>query len=100
MFCGHLRRYGHHGHGRPRVADVGGDPRLMAAVNPLAGEAGVVIAPDSSGKEIRTTEVTTLIAGVPTVVEMQVMTLADAYGNMLSPAAVNWPTSVSWPGIS
>ena len=71
----------------------------MAAINPLAGESDVAIAPDSSGKAVRTVEVTTLVAGVPTVVEMQVMQLSDPFGN-LAGLTVSWPASVSWPGIS
>lgn len=38
---------------------------------------------NQTGKNVRTVEVTTLINGVPTVVEMQVMAIADAAGNVI-----------------
>lgn len=37
----------------------------------------------AGGRDVRTIEVTTLIQGVPTVVEMQVIALADGLGNVI-----------------
>jgi acyl-coenzyme A synthetase/AMP-(fatty) acid ligase len=47
-------------------------------------ESQVQVQPDSSGKKVRTIEVTTYINGVPTVVEMQVVAIADELGNPIS----------------
>lgn len=49
----------------------------------MGTESSVVHTPDSTGKAVRTIEVTTLIAGVPTVVEMQVVSIADEGGNII-----------------
>jgi len=48
-------------------------------------ESDVVVAPDSTGKAIRNLQVTTLIGGVPTAVQMQVVVPADQYGNLPDP---------------
>jgi hypothetical protein len=37
----------------------------------------------TGGRDVRTIEVTTLIQGVPTVVEMQVIALSDGRGNVI-----------------
>jgi hypothetical protein len=47
-------------------------------------DAYVQVAPDSSGKKVRTIEVTTYINGVETTVEMQVLALADDRGNVIN----------------
>lgn len=49
----------------------------------MGTEAAVQIPPDSTGKKVRTIEATTLINGVPAVVEIQVLALADAAGNVI-----------------
>lgn len=46
-------------------------------------ESKVVVAPDSTGKAIRNLQVTTLIDGVPTVVQMQVIALANDMGQTI-----------------
>lgn len=38
----------------------------------------------AGGRDVRTIEVTTLIQGVPTVVEMQVIALSDERGNVIN----------------
>lgn len=51
----------------------------------MAGTEGKVqVAPDSTGSKIRTLEVTTYVNGVATVVEMQVVAIADELGNPIS----------------
>lgn len=50
----------------------------------MALEAGVQLAPDSTGKDIRLLQVTTVINGVQTTVYMQVVALADKEGNPIS----------------
>ena len=49
----------------------------------MANEQSIGIAPDSSGKKVRNLEVTTYIAGVPTTVEMQVISISDGQGNTI-----------------
>ena len=52
-------------------------------------ESKVVVAPDSSGKSIRNIQVTTLVPDpttgtpTPTVIQMQVLAVADEYGRLL-----------------
>ena len=46
-------------------------------------ESKVVVAPDSSGKAIRNLSVWTLIDGVPTQVQMQVLAISDQHGNII-----------------
>lgn len=50
----------------------------------MGQESQVQVAPDSTGKSVRTLEVTTYVNGVATVVEMQVVALADDQGRPLS----------------
>lgn len=50
----------------------------------MATESAVQVAPDSTGKQIRTIEVTTYINGAATTVEMQVVAIADEQGRPLS----------------
>jgi hypothetical protein len=47
-------------------------------------ESQVQVQPDSSGKKVRTIEVTTILSGVATVVEMQVLAIADENGNTIN----------------
>lgn len=47
-------------------------------------ESKVQVAPDSTGSKIRTLEVTTYVNGVASVVEMQVVAIADELGNPIS----------------
>lgn len=49
-----------------------------------SNEQSLAVAPDSTGKKIRNLEITTFIAGVPTSVEMQVVSLSDAQGNTIN----------------
>jgi hypothetical protein len=46
-------------------------------------ESQIIHTPDSTGAGVRTISVTTLINGVPTTVQMQVMALADESGNVI-----------------
>lgn len=50
----------------------------------MGQEGQVQLQPDSTGKGVRTLEVTTYINGVATTVEMQVVALADEQGRPLS----------------
>lgn len=50
---------------------------------PDALEQKVAIFPDSSGKNVRTLQLTTLVDGVETTTQMQVIAVADAAGNIL-----------------
>jgi hypothetical protein len=53
----------------------------------MAVEGRVVVPPDSSGKSIRTLEVTVMLAGVPTLVEMQVVGVASPDGEIVDLAS-------------
>lgn len=46
-------------------------------------ESQVVHTPDSTGAGVRTISAVTLINGIPTTVQMQVMALADESGNVI-----------------
>jgi hypothetical protein len=46
-------------------------------------DAGVGVLNQATGKIVRTIEVTTIIAGVPTVVEMQAVAVSDGAGNVI-----------------
>lgn len=50
---------------------------------PDALEQQVQIFPDSTGKKVRTLQVTTLVDGVETTAHMQVVAISDASGNVL-----------------
>ena len=50
---------------------------------PSGAENFVELPVDSTGKSVRTLQVTTLIAGVQTVVHMEVLAVADASGNII-----------------
>jgi hypothetical protein len=50
---------------------------------PQSTEGFVELPPDSTGKSVRTLQVTTLINNVPTVVYMEVMAVSDANGNVI-----------------
>jgi hypothetical protein len=50
---------------------------------PSGQELFVELPVDSTGKSVRTLQVTTLINNVPTVVNMEVMSVADADGNII-----------------
>jgi hypothetical protein len=43
----------------------------------------IQVPPDSTGKSLRTISVTTLVAGVETTVQMQVLAIADSGGNVI-----------------
>ena len=47
-------------------------------------ESQIIHTPDSTGAGVRTISVTTLVNGVPTVVQMQVLSIADDAGNIIS----------------
>lgn len=58
-------------------------------------EQQVQIQPDSTGKGVRTIEVVAFIQGVPTTVQMQVMSIADAAGNIIDNFVdYNWQRKV------
>lgn len=46
-------------------------------------ESQIIHTPNSTGPGVRTVAVTTLIDGVPTVVQMQVLCIADEGGNII-----------------
>lgn len=46
-------------------------------------DAVVQLPPDSTGKSLRTISVVTLVAGVETTVQMQVLSIADSAGNLI-----------------
>lgn len=50
-----------------------------------ASESKVVVAPDSTGKAIRNLSVYTQVGDTPTLVQMQVVGLTDADGNLINP---------------
>jgi len=49
----------------------------------MGQESQVIHAPDSTGAGVRTISVITLISGVPTTVQMQVVAIADEAGNVI-----------------
>jgi hypothetical protein len=49
----------------------------------MTTENQITHAPDSTGKSVRTLEITTLVNGVPTTVQMQVIAIADEGGNVI-----------------
>ena len=49
----------------------------------MAKETYAAIPPNSTGPQVRTIEVTTMVSGVPLAVEMQVVAIADQFGNVI-----------------